>query len=129
MSAAPVKCVLKPGEQCLYCGHVGPKKQPKEKPCCEGCKKPFTRDSRWRLLRGKRWHVRCVPGYVSPLADTSPAPLAPAPTAPPAAVPEFSCENCTWDGADNTLALARRCKRCAGKLGFSLRVKKRQTNP
>lgn len=52
---------LEPGEVCLLCHSVGQgKKQPKGKPTCPHCTKPFTRGKPWRLLRGRRVHVSCI---------------------------------------------------------------------
>lgn len=55
---------LKPGEVCIYCGSVGKEKPaPKQKPSCSFCSKPFTRATPWRLFRGKRVHVACIPKH------------------------------------------------------------------
>lgn len=51
---------LHPGEVCLWCGSIGARKVKKStKPECPTCHKPFTRDTPWRLVRGKRIHVAC----------------------------------------------------------------------
>lgn len=55
---------LKPGEICLYCGSVGKepeKREPAQKPGCHYCQQPFTHKTPWRVYRGKRVHIACIP--------------------------------------------------------------------
>jgi hypothetical protein len=58
---------LKPGESCIYCGSVGDaqaRPEPKHpKPKCSVCDQPFSRATPWRLLRGKRLHIACIPSH------------------------------------------------------------------
>lgn len=57
---------LRPGEVCLYCQSVGFEKKKhvaKKKAGCGFCSQPFTRKTPWRLLRGKRVHVACIPSH------------------------------------------------------------------
>jgi hypothetical protein len=57
---------LKPGETCLFCGHVGEtpapkvKREPKKKPTCHRCDQGFTHATPWRIFRGKRVHIACL---------------------------------------------------------------------
>lgn len=58
-----VGCKLDIGEECLMCGAVGSKKRraTKARPVCQACQEPFTRKTPWRLLRGRRLHIACIP--------------------------------------------------------------------
>lgn len=51
---------LEPHEICLMCGSEGKPKRKRTPPVCHICTDPFTRQTPWRILRGKRVHVLCL---------------------------------------------------------------------